>query len=112
MNNLFLRLGIDTGSGGALAPIFEDGTFEYIPIPEKAATDEEKIYSEMNRREHESIEKFVPDQIKYYQPHLTLLKYAYHVHPTIHWIFKSENPKDLNLSKYLFSNGLIKPYKQ
>ena len=30
---MLLRVGIDKGCGGALAPIFEDGTFEYIPIP-------------------------------------------------------------------------------
>jgi len=29
-----LRVGIDTGSGGILGPLFRDGTFEYIPIPE------------------------------------------------------------------------------
>jgi hypothetical protein len=32
---LLLRVGIDSGSGGALAPRFSDGTFEYVPIPEK-----------------------------------------------------------------------------
>lgn len=29
---VLLRVGIDTGSGGMLGPIFEDGTFEFIPI--------------------------------------------------------------------------------
>ena len=31
---LLLRVGIDLGCGGALGPIFPDGTFEYVPIPE------------------------------------------------------------------------------
>lgn len=31
---MLLRVGIDKGCGGALGPIFEDGSFEYIPIPE------------------------------------------------------------------------------
>ncbi|MBI2987390.1 MAG: hypothetical protein HYY45_11540 [Deltaproteobacteria bacterium] len=31
---LLLRIGIDSGCGGALGPIFADGTFEYVPIPE------------------------------------------------------------------------------
>ena len=31
---LFLRVGIDLGCGGTLGPIFPDGTFEYVPIPE------------------------------------------------------------------------------
>jgi hypothetical protein len=34
MKALLLRVGIDKGCGGALAPIFSDGSFEYIPIPE------------------------------------------------------------------------------
>jgi hypothetical protein len=29
---VLLRVGIDTGSGGILGPIFDDGTFEFIPI--------------------------------------------------------------------------------
>ncbi len=31
---LLLRVGLDRGTGGALGPIYPDGTFEYIPIPE------------------------------------------------------------------------------
>lgn len=31
---LCLRVGIDLGCGGTLGPIFPDGTFEYVPIPE------------------------------------------------------------------------------
>ncbi len=31
---LLLRVGIDSGCGGTLGPIFPDGTFEYVPIPE------------------------------------------------------------------------------
>jgi hypothetical protein len=30
---VLLRVGIDTGCGGMLGPIFKDGTFEFIPIP-------------------------------------------------------------------------------
>jgi len=29
---VLLRVGIDTGSGGMLGPIFADGSFEFIPI--------------------------------------------------------------------------------
>ena len=35
MNVVLLRVGIDTGSGGIHGPLFEDGTFEYIPIPDR-----------------------------------------------------------------------------
>jgi Nucleotide modification associated domain 3 len=31
---VLLRVGIDTGSGGIHAPLFADGSFEYIPIPD------------------------------------------------------------------------------
>jgi hypothetical protein len=34
MQVVLLRVGIDTGSGGILGPIFPDGSFEYIPIPD------------------------------------------------------------------------------
>ncbi len=34
MNVVLLRVGIDTGSGGMHGPLFRDGIFEYIPIPD------------------------------------------------------------------------------
>lgn len=33
MKVALLKVGIDAGSGGIQGPIFEDQTFEYIPIP-------------------------------------------------------------------------------
>jgi hypothetical protein len=32
---VLLRVGIDTGSGGILGPLFSDGSFEYLPIPDR-----------------------------------------------------------------------------
>jgi len=32
---VLLRVGIDTGSGGIHGPLFSDGSFEYIPIPDR-----------------------------------------------------------------------------
>lgn len=32
---VLLRVGIDTAAGGALGPVFRDGSFEFIPIPDK-----------------------------------------------------------------------------
>ena len=32
---VLLRVGVDTGSGGILGPLFRDGSFEYIPIPDR-----------------------------------------------------------------------------
>jgi hypothetical protein len=34
MKIALLRIGIDTGTGGIHGPLFNDGTFEYIPIPD------------------------------------------------------------------------------
>ncbi len=34
MQVVLLRVGIDTGSGGIHGPLFADGSFEYIPIPD------------------------------------------------------------------------------
>lgn len=34
MQVVLLRVGIDTGSGGILGPLFMDSSFEYIPIPD------------------------------------------------------------------------------
>lgn len=34
MKAVILRVGIDSGCGGIQGPLFQDGTFEYIPIPE------------------------------------------------------------------------------
>jgi len=34
MQVVLLRVGIDTGAGGIHGPLFSDGSFEYIPIPD------------------------------------------------------------------------------
>ncbi len=40
MKIAMLRVGIDMGAGGILGPLFKDGTFEYIPIPDEIGRDE------------------------------------------------------------------------
>lgn len=40
MQIALLRIGIDTGSGGIHGPLFHNGTFEYIPIPDNSGKDE------------------------------------------------------------------------
>ena len=42
---LLLCVGIDRGTGGALGPIFTDGTFEYVPIPERKRTRNHRSYA-------------------------------------------------------------------
>lgn len=35
MQVVLIRVGVDTGAGGTHGPLFSDGSFEYIPIPDK-----------------------------------------------------------------------------
>ncbi len=39
MKAVLLRVGIDTGSGGILGPLFPDGAFEYIPVYDNRCID-------------------------------------------------------------------------
>ena len=39
MNVILLRVGIDTGSGGILGPVFADNTFEFIPMSDGLGAD-------------------------------------------------------------------------
>jgi hypothetical protein len=69
MKGVLLRVGIDRGAGGCIAPIFEDNSFEFIPIPESLATSEERLYINMVGRNGKKIVDFVPKKIKYSHPH-------------------------------------------
>ncbi len=69
MKGLLLRVGIDTGSGGGAAPIFEDNSFEFIPIPEILVTSEERVYVNMVGRNGHKIVDLVPKKIMYAHPH-------------------------------------------
>lgn len=69
IHGLLLRVGIDKGTGGCLAPIFEDGSFEYIPIPETWATSESSVYKSMKGRCGKSFADFVGKNYRYSHPH-------------------------------------------
>src|SRR5207249_10567038 len=60
MSMLFLRVGIDRGCGGTLSPRFENGTFEYVPIPEFSEVGEGRgiTYREVPARYCTSLEKY------------------------------------------------------
>jgi len=60
MQILLLRIGIDLGTGGALGPIFPDGSFEYIPIPESKASPRSVRYSDIIARSGGTLDRFVP----------------------------------------------------
>lgn len=58
MKMALVRVGIDTGSGGIHGPLFQDGTFEYIPIPDGFGVDERTYSSVLGRHGRPLIEYF------------------------------------------------------
>lgn len=65
MKVMLLRVGIDTGTDGALAPIFEDGSFEYIPISEgDSRSKEDRTYKNTVGRSGKPLSAFLPKSIE------------------------------------------------
>jgi Nucleotide modification associated domain 3 len=46
---VLLRVGIDSGSGGMDGPLFADGSFEFVPIPDSTGLDERTYGNQMAR---------------------------------------------------------------
>ena len=49
MKVALLRVGIDSGSGGADGPLFADGAFEFVPIPDSTGLDESTYGNQIAR---------------------------------------------------------------
>lgn len=64
MNVVLLRVGIDTGCGGIHGPIFEDGTFEYIPIPDSMSI-QKYSYGSCIGRKGLPLSEYFPKTSKY-----------------------------------------------
>ena len=60
MKALLLRVGIDKGSGGTYGPIFEDGSFEFVPIPETYRSCTATTYGERIGRKGKPLSTYVP----------------------------------------------------
>jgi hypothetical protein len=61
---LLLRVGIDRGAGGALAPIFADGGFGYVPIPDDQPTRCPFIFATLPARQgNAALAAFLPRRI-------------------------------------------------
>ena len=58
MNVVLLRVGIDTGCGGIHSPLFSDGSFEFIPIPDRGARDERTYGNTIGRSGHPLLRYF------------------------------------------------------
>jgi len=65
MKAMLLRVGIDKGTDGALAPIFDDGSFEYIPISEgDAKSKEDRTYKNTIGRSEKPLSTYLPEEIE------------------------------------------------
>ena len=70
MKALLLRVGIDKGTDGALAPIFANGTFEYIPLSEKNQnTLETKTFNNTMGVNGVYFSQYLPKKIKHRKLH-------------------------------------------
>ncbi|MDD1775172.1 MAG: hypothetical protein LUQ24_06560 [Methanobacterium sp.] len=81
MQAMLLRVGIDKGCGGTLAPIFEDGTFEYIPIPEVDPNSTEfRTYNNTLGRNGKPLSNYVPlkirDAVMHFDPEFETFTYG------------------------------------
>ncbi len=61
---------MDRGTGGALGPIFRDGTFEYVPIPELVPTRCKATYATTPGRRVSSLAAVLPARVASLHPHL------------------------------------------
>jgi hypothetical protein len=60
MNVVLLRVGIDTGCGGIHSPLFPDGSFEFISIPDRGGRDE-RTYGNTVGRSGRSLVDYFPE---------------------------------------------------
>ncbi len=67
---LLLRVGIDRGTGGALGPVFADGTFEYVPIPEAGLSRCSVTYATLAGRHTASLAALLPPRLARRHPHI------------------------------------------
>jgi hypothetical protein len=59
---VMLRIGIDAGSGGIQGPLFQDSSFEYVPIPDDFQIDERTYGNTPGRRGKPLVTYFPPSR--------------------------------------------------
>ena len=78
---LFLRVGMDLGYGG-LGPLFADGRFEYVPIPEnpKKTSSRALYFSQISARSGGTLDRFAPPRYRagpaHYDPEFDTFTYG------------------------------------
>lgn len=79
---LLLRVGIDTGCGGTLGPVFPDGSFEYVPIPEtpQKAGSRARHFTDLPAKGGGFLDQYVPGRYAqgpaHYDPEFETLTYG------------------------------------
>ncbi len=83
MKIAMLRIGIDTGSGGMHGPLFQDGSFEYIPIPDGFGIDSRTYGNTTGRKGCTLVEYFpksrqekMKNQAIHFDPEFTTFTYG------------------------------------
>jgi len=80
MKAMLLRVGIDKGTDGALAPIFEDRSFEYIPMSENSQSKENRTYRTTIGRSGQTLSTYLPpkiaDRIIHFDPEFETFTYG------------------------------------
>jgi hypothetical protein len=85
MKMCLLRVGIDTGSGGILGPLFKKNRFEYVPIPEEREKSSGRTYGEIRgKKTSRYLYEFFPktrqrsvrDSIAHYDPEFDTFTYG------------------------------------
>lgn len=62
MNVVLLRVGIDTAEGGFHSPLFRDGTFEFIPIPDDRHAMDKRTYGNTVGRHGRLLSDYFPSR--------------------------------------------------
>lgn len=81
MKAMLLRIGIDKGTDNTLAPVFEDGSFEYIPLSENDENStEDRTYVNTIGRKGRPLSGYVPSSIwskkMHFDPEFTTFTYG------------------------------------
>lgn len=80
MKAMLLRVGVDKGTDNALAPIFQDGSFEYIPISEGCLTNETKTFKNTIGRKGRTLYSYLPrsveNRIMHFDPEFETFTYG------------------------------------
>jgi len=83
MRVALLRVGIDSGSGGIHGPLFRDGSFDYVPIPDGFGIDERTYGNTTSLKQRKLVEYFpesrrdaMANQSIHFDPEFATLTYG------------------------------------